>query len=247
MPGGHLTYEDRRAIADGLAEGLPYAEIARRLGRPRSTIGREIARNGGPHGYHAARAQQATTWRARRRPTPPLPPAAAGDPRGHEHGGHEVAGRDPGAVRAYEQKLTGLLAGGWPPMAAKVMVCLLTSDSGNMTVADLIERLRVSPASISKAVGALEQLGLLKRERDNRRERYRVDDDVWYRAWLVGTRSMALWAATVREGADVLGADTPASTRLLTASRFFQLLSDDMAASAEHYRTAFAGSWSPTS
>ncbi|MEV4081670.1 helix-turn-helix domain-containing protein, partial [Nonomuraea fuscirosea] len=74
MPGGHLTYEDRRGIADGLAEGLPYAEIARRLGRPRSTIGREIARNGGPHGYHAARAQQATTWRARRRPTPPLPP-----------------------------------------------------------------------------------------------------------------------------------------------------------------------------
>lgn len=92
----------------------------------------------------------------------------------------------------------------------------------------------------------MEQLGLLKRERDNRRERYSIDDDVWYRSWLVGTRSMALWAATVREGADVLGADTPASTRLLTASRFFQLLSDDMAASAEHYRTAFAGSWSPT-
>src|SRR6476660_3297830 len=57
MPGGHLTYEDRRKIAEGLVEGLTYAEIARRLGRPRSTIGREIARNGGPHGYHAARAQ----------------------------------------------------------------------------------------------------------------------------------------------------------------------------------------------
>ncbi|MFD9942235.1 helix-turn-helix domain-containing protein [Nonomuraea sp. NPDC059023] len=230
MPGGHLTYEDRRKIAEGLAEGLAYAEIARRLSRPRSTIGREIARNGGPHGYHAARAQQATGWRARRRPTPPLSTPAIVD----------AGSRDPQTVREYEQKLTGLMSGGWPPMAAKVLVCLLTSDSGNMTVAELIERLRVSPASISKAVGALEQLGLLKRERDNRRERYFIDDDVWYRAWLVGTRSLALWADTIEEGADVLGAHSPASIRLRTASRFFQLLSSDMAQAAEHYRQAFS-------
>ncbi|MGP3956462.1 helix-turn-helix domain-containing protein [Nonomuraea sp. 3N208] len=231
MPGGRLTYEDRRKIAEGLAEGLAYAEIARRLERPRSTIGREIARNGGPHGYHAARAQQATGWRARRRPNPPLStPATA-----------HADERDPLAVREYEQKLTGLMSGGWPPMAARVMVCLLTSDSGNLTVADLTERLRVSPASISKAVGALEQLGLVKRERDNRRERYLIDDEVWYRAWLVGTRSMALWADTIREGVDVLGAQTPASTRLKTASRFFDLLSRDMAQAAEHYRQTFSG------
>lgn len=230
MPGGHLSYDDRRKIADGLAEGLPYAEIARRLERPRSTVGREIARNGGPHGYHAGRAQQATAWRARRRPSPP--------PGAQVH--IEVSERDPAAVREYEQKLTGLLSGAWPPMAARVLVGLLTSDSGNMTVAELTERLRVSPASVSKAVGALEQLGLVKRERDNRRERYFIDDDVWYRAWLVGTRSMALWAGTIREGADVLGSRTPASDRLRTAGRFFQLLSDDMAAAAEHYRQAFS-------
>jgi DNA-binding transcriptional ArsR family regulator len=234
MPGGHLTYDDRRKIAEGLAEGLPYAEIARRLERPRSTVGREIARNGGPHGYHAGRAQQATAWRARRRPSPP--------PGTQTHAEVRVGTpeRDPAAVLEYERKLTGLLSGSWPPMAARVLVGLLTSDSGSMTVAELTERLRVSPASISKAVGALEQLGLVKRERDNRRERYFVDDDVWYRAWLVGTRSMALWADTIREGADVLGSRTPASDRLRTASRFFRLLSDDMAAAAEHYRQTFS-------
>ncbi|WP_344880984.1 helix-turn-helix domain-containing protein, partial [Nonomuraea antimicrobica] len=59
MPGGHLTYDDRHKIAEGLAAGLSYAEIARRLGRPRSTVGREVARNGGPHGYGPARAQRA--------------------------------------------------------------------------------------------------------------------------------------------------------------------------------------------
>jgi predicted transcriptional regulator len=236
MPGGHLTYDDRRTIAEGLASGLPYAEIARRLGRPRSTVGREIARNGGPHGYHAARAQQATGWRARRRPHSPLStPAgvAAGD-------------RDPQAVRAYEEKLTTLMSGGWPPMAAKVLVCLLTSDSGSMTVAELIERLRVSPASISKAIGSLEQLEFVKRERDNRRDRYVIDDDVWYRAWLVGSRSMALWADSVQEGIEVLGAQTPASNRLQTAGRFFRLLSRDMAQAAEHYRQTFSTTGTPT-
>ncbi|MFI6603640.1 helix-turn-helix domain-containing protein [Nonomuraea sp. NPDC050536] len=41
MAGGRLTYEDRRHIAAGLAKGLTYAEIARSLDRPTSTIGRE--------------------------------------------------------------------------------------------------------------------------------------------------------------------------------------------------------------
>ncbi|SEN55930.1 helix-turn-helix domain-containing protein [Nonomuraea pusilla] len=229
MPGGHLTYEDRRTIAEGLREGLAYAEIARRLGRPRSTVGREIARNGGPHGYRAARAQRATEWRARRRPAPsPSPPAA------------DARGRDPEAVRAFQQLLTERL-GGVPSMAARVLACLFTSDTGVLTVADLTERLHVSPASISKGVGYLEQAGLLRRERDNRRERYVIDDEVWYRAWLVGTRSMMLWAETVRAGVDVLGPHTPAGARLRTASRFFELLNTDMAAAAEHYRQTFSG------
>ncbi|MET9343721.1 helix-turn-helix domain-containing protein [Nonomuraea sp. NPDC003804] len=230
MPGGHLTYEERRKIAEGLAERLPYAEIARRLGRPRSTVGREIARNGGPYGYRAARAQHAAGRRARRRPYAPVGTPAAAD----------AGERDPRAVRAFEERLTAFLSGGMPAMAAKVLVCLFTSDTGNLTVTDLTERLRVSPASVSKGVGWLEQLGLVRRERDNRRDRYLVDDEVWYRTWLAGTRSMAMWADAVREGVDVLGVQTPSGVRLRTASRFFDLLSADMALAAEHYRQAFS-------
>ncbi|GAA3670807.1 hypothetical protein GCM10022224_038800 [Nonomuraea antimicrobica] len=147
--------------------------------------------------------------------------------------------RDPQAVRELERRLTEVMWG-MPAMAARVLVCLFISDTGNLTVAELVERLRVSPASISKGVGWLEHLGLVRRERDNRRERYIIDDEVWYRTWLVGTRSMAQWAGTVAEGIDVLGAHTPAGTRLRTASRFFQVLSDDMAHAAEHYRQTFA-------
>lgn len=42
MPGARLTLEDRRQIAGWMTEGLGYAEIARRLGRPTSTISREV-------------------------------------------------------------------------------------------------------------------------------------------------------------------------------------------------------------
>lgn len=229
MP-GHLTYEDRRHIAEWLVEGLAYAEIARRLARSRSTIGREIARNGGPHAYRADRAQQATGRRARRRP-PSQHPVTHG-------GAGDAYGRDPESVREFEERFTAMMVlTGLPAMPARVLTCLFLSDSGSFTAAELVERLRVSPASISKAVGYLESLGLVRRERDNRRrERYLIDDDVWYRAWSSSNRSLAMWADAARQGADVLGPATPAGARLRTTSQFFDFVGQDMVKAAEHWR-----------
>jgi predicted transcriptional regulator len=231
MPGGRLTYEDRRHIAAGLAEGLGYADIARRLARPTSTITREVTRNGGPRAYRAAAAQAATARRARRRKaaSPPAEPSPADTP----------YGRDPEAVRAFEDRfMTMMVQTGLPPMMAKVLVNLFTVDTGGLTAAELVQRLRVSPASISKAVGHLERLGLVRREREGRRrrERYIVHDDIWYRAWSASARSIQLWADTAQEGVGVLGAATPAGGRLDTTSRFFQLLGRDLAKAAEHRR-----------
>jgi predicted transcriptional regulator len=228
MP-GHLTYEDRRRIAEWLVEGLAYAEIARRLARSRSTIGREIARNGGPHAYRADRAQQATGRRARRR-TPSQHPVT--------HAVDNAYGRDPESVREFEERFRAMMVlTGLAPMPARVLTCLFLSDAGSFTAAELVERLRVSPASISKAVGYLEPLGLVRRERDNRRrERYLIDDDVWYRAWSASSRSVAMWADEARHGADVLGAATPAGVRLRTTSQFFDFVGQDMAQAAEHWR-----------
>src|SRR3954469_3822010 len=80
MPGGRLTQQERQQIALGLADGLAYAEIARRLDRPTSTITREVMRNGGPTGYRADLAHRATERRAHR-PAPPTPaPPAPGPP-----------------------------------------------------------------------------------------------------------------------------------------------------------------------
>jgi DNA-binding transcriptional ArsR family regulator len=230
MPGGRLTLEDRRRIATWLREGFRCAEIARRLGRPRSTINREVERNGGPGAYQADRAHDATVRRARRRPPGPTTEA---------HQETDEYGRDPATVGEFTAQFTALMIRtGLLPMPAKVFACLFTSDAGAFTSADLVQRLQVSPASVSKAIAYLEKLQLVRRERDptTRRERYLIDDDVWYQAWSASTRSITLWAGTAEHGADILGPATPAGARLRDTSQFFRLLAKDMTRAAEHRR-----------
>jgi transposase, IS30 family len=66
--GRYLSLPEREEIACGLAAGLSDAEIARRVGRHRSTIGRERKRPPGRPGrpYRAVPAQAAAEARARR-------------------------------------------------------------------------------------------------------------------------------------------------------------------------------------
>jgi IS30 family transposase len=66
--GRYLSLAEREEIAVGLAAGLGYREIARRLGRPASTVSREVARNStrGRYRYRATAAQVRAEERARR-------------------------------------------------------------------------------------------------------------------------------------------------------------------------------------
>jgi transposase, IS30 family len=66
--GRYLSLAEREEIAVGLAAGLSLREIARRLGRPASTVSREIARNStrGRYRYRAVAAQVRAEERARR-------------------------------------------------------------------------------------------------------------------------------------------------------------------------------------
>ena len=53
-----LDAEDREAISRGLASGLSYGELARRLERSVSTISREVKRNYGPGAYRCCAADR---------------------------------------------------------------------------------------------------------------------------------------------------------------------------------------------
>ncbi|MEW2621355.1 helix-turn-helix domain-containing protein [Streptomyces sp. NPDC048106] len=229
MPGGRLTQQERRQIAAGLADGLAYAEIARRLGRPTSTVTREVTRNGGPAGYRADLAHRATQQRTRRRTqAPPQGPQAPAQP----------YGRDAEAVRDYQEALTTvLMTSGLPRMMARVLGCLYTTDTGSLTASDLARRLQVSPASVSKAITFLEGLDLVRRERDERRrERYVVDDDLWYQSMIRSARANDRFIETARQGVGVLGRGTPAATRLENAARFLDFVSEGLVRAAEQGR-----------
>ncbi|MFF2524782.1 GbsR/MarR family transcriptional regulator [Streptomyces liangshanensis] len=229
MPGGRLTHEERRGIAQGLADGLAYAEIARRLDRPTSTVTREVMRNGGPTAYRADLAHRATEHRAHRRPRTASPRVGA-PPQGQ--------GRDDEAVRAYEEVFTTvLMASGAPRMMSRVLACLTLTDAGSLTASELVERLQVSPASVSKAVAFLEEQGLIRRERDERRrERYVVDDDVWYQSMMASARSTAQIVGTARDGVAVLGPGTGAGVRLENIARFLDFVGESITRAAEQAR-----------
>ncbi|MGW2765432.1 helix-turn-helix domain-containing protein [Streptomyces sp. NPDC001275] len=229
MPGGRLTQQERRQIALGLADSLPYAEIARRLGRPTSTVTREVMRNGGPTAYRADLAHRATERRARRRgPAPSRGPESVPQSRG----------RDAGAVAEYEETLTTvLMASGLPKMTARVLTCLFTTDAGSLTASQLAQRLQVSPASISKAIAFLESQSLVRRERDERRrDRYIVDDELFYQATIASARSNDQLVETARQGVTVLGPHTPAATRLENIARFLDFISESITRAAEQAR-----------
>ncbi|MEV6711941.1 helix-turn-helix domain-containing protein [Lentzea sp. NPDC051208] len=229
MPGGRLTQQERRQIAIGLADGLAYAEIARSLDRPTSTITREVMRNGGPAGYKADIAHLATERRAQRR--------KQGAPRRQVV--DRADGRDPEAVREFEEVFSGIFIGqGLPKMTARALASLYATDSGSLTASELVGHLGVSPASVSKAMSYLESQGLIGRERDERRrERYVVDDgDIWYQSMITSAAGTTTLAEAARQGVSSLGPGTPAAVRLENIARFLDFVSESIVRAAEQAR-----------
>jgi DNA-binding transcriptional regulator GbsR (MarR family) len=225
VPGSRLTRRDRGVIATGLADGLGYAEIARRLARPTSTISREVTRNGGRLGYASDLAHRATKQRTHQRK-----PGADNAPSQH---------RRPETVHTVERQLAATLIGtGIPTMSGRVLAALLTTEDAGMTAAELGQHLRVSPASISKSVRYLEREGLIRGERNarSRANRYSVGPDAWFQAFLASAQRNHQLADTARRGSELLGRSTPAGARLYALSRFHQQLSNDIVERARHWR-----------
>ncbi|MFF7703198.1 GbsR/MarR family transcriptional regulator [Streptomyces lydicus] len=131
-----------------------------------------------------------------------------------------------------------LVDAGMQRMPARVFACLLASESGVLTSAELGERLQISPAAVSGAVRYLSQVDMVSREREpgSRRDRYRVHNDQWYEALTRRNDLLTRWENTLREGVSSLGEATPAGRRLGETLAFFEFMQKELAGMLQRWR-----------
>jgi DNA-binding transcriptional regulator GbsR (MarR family) len=154
---------------------------------------------------------------------------------------------DAAAVQQFIQRFASLLAdAGMPRMPARIFVALLTVDTSRLTADELAGLLQVSPAAVSGGVRYLVQVGLVSRETEpgSRRHVYRMPDNVWHEVLRVRDRMMMRWADVMRDGAEVLGAGTPAGERLAESAMYFDFVSKELPAVLDRwaeYKAAHRG------
>jgi DNA-binding transcriptional regulator GbsR (MarR family) len=141
------------------------------------------------------------------------------------------AKRDEDAVRRYVESLALVLSQiGMQRMSARVFAALMTTDDARLTAADLASQLSVSPAAVSGAVRFLEQVGLVAKEREpgERRDHYRLFDDLWYATFLKRDRMIIMWRDAAGDGIEALGEDSPAGKRLAEMRDFLSFMLDEL-------------------
>ncbi|HET8600657.1 MAG TPA: MarR family transcriptional regulator, partial [Segeticoccus sp.] len=157
-------------------------------------------------------------------------PPGAGDPRAGR-GTPAEEGRVAARADFVERMADELTRAGMQRMASRVMAAVMSSDSGQMTAAELGELLRASPAAISGAVRYLEQVDMVRRSREpgSRRDHFTMTSDVWYEALAHKDGVLETWRKTMDEGAQTLGPDTPAGRRLVEMREFFGFMEREVA------------------
>ena len=152
-------------------------------------------------------------------------PAAAVEP-----AADMAAGPDDALFGYIERFASVLVSAGFPPMPARVFVALLVTDSGRLSAAELAAMLRISPAAVSGAVRYLIQLGLVHKERvpGSRRDYYRMPGNMWDDMIRMRDQVMGRWTALVREGIDLVGADTPAGERMAEQAAFLDFATKEL-------------------
>ncbi|MCI2419403.1 MarR family transcriptional regulator [Saccharopolyspora sp. K220] len=134
---------------------------------------------------------------------------------------------EPEEVRRFvEQFALDLTNAGLPRMAARVFASLLAAEEGRRTAGELADVLDVSPAAVSGAVRYLAQVKLVVRERSpgERRDHYRLVDDLWYASIMNRDAEMVAWERTLADGVAALGPDSRAGMRLDETRQFFEFV-----------------------
>ncbi|WP_369145079.1 GbsR/MarR family transcriptional regulator [Streptomyces sp. R44] len=148
-------------------------------------------------------------------------------------------GGDEEAVSRFVERFAGeMTAAGMQRMASRVFAALLASETASLTSAELAERLRISPAAVSGAIGYLTRVGMVSRERDpgTRRERYVLHNELWYETFTRRDQVLVRWEKVLQDGAETLGPDTAAGRRTAETAEFFAFLHGEMAGIMDRWR-----------
>lgn len=139
--------------------------------------------------------------------------------------------------RFVERMASALHQGGLARVPSLVFSALLVDDDGRMTSAELAETLHLSAASISGAVRYLEQIGMMRRERErgSRRDVYVVEEDAWHAALLRRDQVYGPMIAALTAGLTAVDPDTPAHRRILVTREFMAFINEEMQALADKW------------
>ena len=136
-----------------------------------------------------------------------------------------------------ERMASALQQAGLARVPSLVFSALLVDDDGRMTSPELAESLHLSPASISGAVKYLEQIQMLRRERErgSRRDVYVVEEEAWHTALMRRDQVYGPMIAALTAGLTAVGPKTAAHRRILVTREFFAFINEEL--------TALAGKW----
>jgi DNA-binding transcriptional regulator GbsR (MarR family) len=149
----------------------------------------------------------------------------------------DAAGEE--TVRRFVERFAVLLSdAGMARMPARVFSCILAEDAGQLTAAELAERLSVSPAAVSGAVRYLLSAGMIVRTREPgaRRDHYRLYDDVWGEMFFQRATEMRRWEQAMAEAVALLGTERPAGRRLEETRDFFVFLREELPAVMQRWQ-----------
>ena len=132
------------------------------------------------------------------------------------------------ALRFAEAAAGAFHAEGFPLMPARILMAMTVTENGALTAEQLRELLGVSPASISAGLHYTQSLGLtgVHSVPGERRRRYTLTSDDWYRAVISRIPFYESMARLCREGeaAMALDPDDAVRVRLDGMEKFFVFL-----------------------
>ena len=171
-------------------------------------------------------------------------PDMAPEPGQPDAGQPDAGRRDQEQVGRFVERFSAVLTeAGIPRMPARVFTALLVSDADSLTAADLAARLQASPAAVSGGVRYLIGVGMISRESEpgSRRHHYRIPDNVWQELMRMRDRLMLRWTAAMRDGIEILGAQTPAGRRMTESARYFEFVAAELPRTIARWEEFTAG------